>query len=218
MAKIRILLADDHTLMREGTKEILKNEEDLEVVGEAKDGEETVSLTQKLKPDVALVDIAMPKLNGIQVTKEIKKICPSTAVLILTAYDDDEYVFALLEAGAEGYLLKNARPSELINAIRAVYAGESALHPSIARKIVEHYVSPSHKPEQPEQLTQRELEILKLAAKGLSNKEIAETLFLSVRTVQGHMSNILAKLAASSRTEAVMQGLKKHLFTLNELL
>lgn len=217
MGKLRILLAEDHILVREGTRGMLEREPDLEVVGEAGDGEQAVSLAERLKPDVAIVDIAMPKLDGIQATKEIKKRSPSTAVLVLTAYDDDEYVFALLEAGAEGYLLKNARSSELIDAIRAVHAGQSVLHPRIARKVVDRYLSPARKPGMVEELTERELEVLKLAAKGMGNKEIAAALFLSVRTVQGHMSNIMSKMGVSSRTEAVMRGLKERLFTLDEL-
>lgn len=217
MHKLRVLLADDHALMRAGTREILEREDDLEVVGEAADGEQTIVLAERLTPDVAVVDIAMPQPDGIQAAKEIKKRCPSTAVLILTAYDDDEYVFALLEAGAEGYLLKNARPSELVDAIRAVCAGQSVLHPQVARKVVNHYVSPRPKADMVEQLSERELEVLKLAARGMGNKEIAARLFLSVRTVQGHMSNILGKMGVSSRTEAVMRGLKEHLFTLDEL-
>jgi len=217
MGKLRILLAEDHILVREGTKGMLEREPDFEIVGEASDGEQAVTLVEELKPDVAIVDIAMPKLDGIQATKEIKKRSSTTAVLVLTAYDDDEYVFALLEAGAEGYLLKNARTSELIDAIRAVHAGQTVLHPRIARKVVNRYVSLAHKDEVVDQLTERELEVLKLAAKGMSNKEIAAALFLSVRTVQGHVSNILSKIGVSSRTEAVMRGLKERLFTLDEL-
>lgn len=217
MARIRILLAEDHTLMREGTKGILEREEDFEVVGEASDGEQAIALAERLKPDVALVDIAMPKANGVQVTKALKEKAPSTAVLILTAYDDDEYVFAVLEAGAKGYLLKNARPSELVEAIRSVHAGESVLHPSITRKVMQRYVVPAKKPAEVEELSERELEVLKLAARGMSNSDIAEALTISVRTVQGHISSILGKLGVSSRTEAVMRGLKDKLFTLDEL-
>ena len=217
MDRIRVLLAEDHILVREGTKGMLEREPDFEIVGEAGDGEQAVALVEELKPDVAIVDIAMPRLDGIQATREIKRRSASTAVLVLTAYDDDEYVFALLEAGAEGYLLKNARTSELIDAIRAVHAGQTVLHPRIARKVVNRYVSPAHKAAVVDQLTERELEVLKLAAKGMSNKEIATTLFLSVRTVQGHVSNILSKMGVNSRTEAVMRGLKERLFALDEL-
>lgn len=217
MPKVRILLAEDHTLVRAGTREILEREPDLAVVGEAGDGQQAVALAESLQPDVAVVDISMPGLDGVEATKQIKQKCPSTAVLILTAYDDDEYVFALLEAGAEGYLLKTARPPELVDAIRAVHSGQSVLHPRVARKVVDRYVSPRPKPPGQEQLSERELEVLKLAAKGLTNKEIASQLYLSVRTVQGHMGNILAKMGVSSRTEAVMRALRERLFTLDDL-
>lgn len=217
MPKVRILLAEDHTLVRAGTREILEREPDLEVVGEAGDGEQAVALAQSLQPDVAVVDISMPGLDGVGATRQIKQKCPSTAVLILSAYDDDEYVFALLEAGAEGYLLKTARPPELVDAIRAVHSGQSVLHPRVARKVVDRYVSPGRKPADQEQLSERELEVLKLAARGLTNKEIAAELYLSVRTVQGHMGNILGKMGVSSRTEAVMRALRERLFTLDDL-
>ena len=142
MDKIRVVLADDHVVLREGTRELLEREEDLEVVGEADDGEQAVKLVTALQPDVALMDIAMPKLNGIEATKQIRAICPATAVLILTAYDNDQYVFALLEAGAAGYLVKDVHARDLIEAIRAVDAGESVLHPVIARKVVNRFAPP----------------------------------------------------------------------------
>jgi len=217
VAKIRVLLAEDHNLVREGTKTILEQEAELEVVCEASNGRQTVSLAETHKPDVVVMDIAMPEMDGIQAAKEIKSRCPGVAVLMLSAYDDDEYVFSLLEAGVDGYLLKNAHPSELIAAIHAVHAGQSALHPSVARKVVDHYVSREPKVHMTEQLSERELQVLKLVAKGMSNREIADALFLSVRTVQGHVSNILGKMGVSSRTEAVVQALKDRLFTLDEL-
>ncbi len=221
MNKIRILLADDHVLVREGTCKLLEREDDLRVVGEAGDGEEAVKLATKLRPDVAIIDIAMPKLNGIEATKRIKALCPATAVLILTAYDDDQYVFALLEAGAAGYLLKNVRGRDLIEAIREVNAGESVLHPAIARKVVDRFAHPPSKPPEESvlgQLTERELEVLKLAAKGMNNKDIARHLSLSTRTIQAHLSTVFSKMQVGSRTEAVVQALQKGWFTLEDTL
>jgi NarL family two-component system response regulator LiaR len=220
MEKITILLADDHVLVREGTCQLLEREEDLQVIGEAGDGEEAVRLATELHPDVAIIDIAMPKLNGIEATKRIKALCPATAVLILTAYDDDPYVFALLEAGAAGYLLKNVRGRDLVEAIRAVDAGESMLHPTIARKVIDRFARPSSEPPEEgglDQLTERELEVLKLAAKGMSNRDIARHLSLSIRTIQAHLSTAFGKMQVGSRTEAVVQALQKGWLTLKDI-
>ncbi|NIN65554.1 MAG: response regulator [Anaerolineae bacterium] len=211
MDKIAILLADDHALVREGTRELLEHENDMSVVGEAGDGEQAVDLAADLRPDVVIMDIAMPKLNGIEATKKIKSAHPDSAVLILSAYDDDQYVFALLEAGAAGYLLKDVPSHELVEAIRAVHAGESILHPTIARKVINRFASPLGEEAAGvgvDQLSKREMEVLKLAAKGMTNMEIANELVLSVRTVQGHLSNIFSKMHVGSRTEAVIQALR----------
>jgi NarL family two-component system response regulator LiaR len=187
-------------------------------VGEAGDGEEAVKLAKELKPDVVVMDIAMPKLNGVEATKQIKALNPSIAILILTAYDYDQYIFALLEAGAAGYLLKGVRVNELIDAIRAVYAGESVLHPVVARRVVDRLVAPEGKETKPaELLSEREMEVLKLAATGVSNKDIAQQLFLSPRTVQVHLGNIFSKLGVASRTEAILHALKKGWLTLEDL-
>jgi NarL family two-component system response regulator LiaR len=217
---IRILIADDHAFVREGTRRILEQESDLEVVAEAGDGEETVKLACDLKPDVALVDVAMPKLDGIEATRRIKAQCPAVAVLVLSAYDDDQFIFGLLEAGAAGYLLKSVRGQEIVDAIRAVHAGESVLHPSVARKVLNRFAGVSGKPREKKSLdvlTEREMEVLKMVTKGLSNKDIAEGLCLSVRTVQGHLANIFNKLRVSSRTEAVVHALKEGWVTLGDV-
>jgi NarL family two-component system response regulator LiaR len=219
--KISLLLADDHVLVREGTRELLEHEADLEVVGEADDGEQAVKLVTELQPDVVIMDIAMPKLSGIEATKRIKELFPSTAVLVLTAYDNDQYVFALLEAGAAGYLLKNVHGDQLVEAIRAVNAGESVLHPTIARKVVNRFARRPKEPEEEkelDQLTEREMEVLKLAAKGMTNAEIAHILSLSVRTIQTHLSNIFSKMQVGSRTEAILHALKKGWLTLEDCL
>jgi NarL family two-component system response regulator LiaR len=221
VSKIRILLADDHVVVREGTRELLEREEDMEVVAEAGDGEEAVRLTLDQRPDVAIMDIAMPKLSGIEATRQIKATHPATTVLVLTAYDDDQYIFALLEAGAAGYLLKNVRADELIEAVRAVHAGESVLHPTIARKVINHFARPTDERSEDstlDQLTERELEVLRLAAKGMTNREIAQALVLSVRTVQVHLTNIFNKIGVGSRTEAVVHGLRKGWLTLDDTL
>jgi NarL family two-component system response regulator LiaR len=220
VGKIRILIADDHAVVREGTRQILEQEQDLEVVGEAGDGEETVALATDLKPDVAIVDISMPKLDGIEATRQIKSLCPAISVLILTAYDDEQFIFSLLEAGAAGYLLKTVRGRELVDAVRAVNAGESVLHPLIARKVLNRFVPASGKAAQEEQLevlSAREMEVLSLAARGLSNQDIASELCLSIRTVQGHLGHIFNKLQVGSRTEAVVHALKKGWVTLDDV-
>ncbi|HJX38126.1 MAG TPA: response regulator transcription factor [Anaerolineae bacterium] len=220
MNSTTILLADDHVLVRQGTRELLEHENDLLVVGEAGDGEEAVELAASLHPDVVIMDIAMPKMTGIEATRKIKSVQPDTAVLILSAYDDDQYIFALLEAGAAGYLLKDVPAQELVEAIRAVHAGESILHPAIARKVINRFALPRQDVTtgiESDQLSDREMEVLKLAAKGMTNMEIANELSLSVRTVQGHLSNIFSKMQVGSRTEAVIQALGKGWFTLEEI-
>jgi len=220
MDNIRILLVEDHVVVREGTRQLLEREDDLSVIGEAGDGEEAVKLATKLEPDVVIMDIALPKLNGIEATKQIKALLPSVAVLILTGYDYDEYIFSLLEAGAAGYLLKSVSGDELIAAIRAVNSGEPVLHPIVIRKLMTRFglldttpteVRPS------ELLSEREMEVLKMAASGLSNKAISEELFISVRTVQAHLRSIFNKLAVGSRSEAVLYGLKRGWFNLEDL-
>jgi DNA-binding NarL/FixJ family response regulator len=216
---IRILLADDHALVRQGTRELLEREGDLEVVAEAANGEEAVRLTCEHSPDIALMDIAMPVLNGIDATRQIKAARPGVSVLILSAYDDDQYIFALLEAGAAGYLLKNVGADELITAIRAVAAGEAVLHPAIARRVLSRIAPPQEKQAEisaPDRLSEREMEVLRLAAKGLKNQDIADELCLSVRTVQTHLSNIFGKMGVGSRTEAVLEALKRGWLTLQD--
>ncbi|MFC2035560.1 response regulator [Chloroflexota bacterium] len=218
--RIRIIIADDHKVVREGTRELLQKESDLEVVGEAGNGQEAIRLVSELKPDVAILDIAMPILNGIEATKQIKTVSPSTAVLILTAYDYDQYVSAILEAGAAGYLLKDVRGQEVIEAVRAVRAGESVLHPVVARKALNHFVRTETKNRAARALilTDREIEVLRCVAKGQGNKEIAKDLSLSVRTVQAHLGNIFNKLGVGSRLEAVRTGLKNGVISLGDIV
>ena len=220
MGKIRILIADDHAVVRDGTRQILEQEDDLDVVAEAADGAEAIKLAGSAKPDVAIIDIAMPNVDGIEATRQIKSLYPAIAVLILSAYDDDQFVFSLLEAGAAGYLLKSVRGRELIEAVRHVYAGESVLHPSIARKVLNRFVPTPGKPagQKPtEVLSDREIEVLRLATRGLSNQDIADELYLSLRTVQAHLGHIFNKLQVSSRTEAVVRALKEGWVTLEDI-
>lgn len=220
MSGIKVLLAEDHVITRQGMCRLLREESDLAVVGEAGDGEEAVQMVTEMQPDVIIMDIAMPKLNGIEATRQIKLLCPSTAVLALSAYDDDEYVFGLLEAGAAGYLLKTANGDQLIHAIRAVYKGEPVLDAIVARKVINRFRSPSQvmsSERRPEHLSDREMDVMKLAAKGMSNKEVADELVLSKRTVEGHLRSIFNKLGVASRTEAVLYGLRKGWFALEDL-
>jgi NarL family two-component system response regulator LiaR len=219
--KIRILLADDHAVVREGTRELLEREKDLEVVAEASDGREAVQMAIKERPDVVVMDFAMPQLNGIEATRQLKAIAPSIATLVLTAYDSEQYIFGFLEAGAAGYLLKDVHVDELVKAIRAVHAGESVLHPAVARKVIDRFVQPGEKVAEEsvlDELTEREVQVLKLAAKGMSNREIALELGISVRTAQTHLNNIFNKMGVGSRTEAVIHALRKGWLTLEDTL
>jgi NarL family two-component system response regulator LiaR len=221
MGDITVILCEDHLITRQGIRHLLEDEQGFKIVGEASNGEEVVEMVTELKPDVVVMDIAMPKLNGIEATRQIKLIYPLTGVLILSAYDDDEYVFALLKAGAAGYLLKSVGGDELVRAIRAIHNGEPVLDPGIAKKVLNYFKLPEKAPAiktDSEQLTGRELDIIKLAAKGLTNKDIADRLHLSYRTVEGHMRGIFNKLGIGSRTEAVLYGLKNGWFTLKDLI
>jgi NarL family two-component system response regulator LiaR len=208
MKKIRIVLADDHALVREGIRDLIQQERDMEVVAEAADGQEAVQLANTLKPDIVLLDIAMPGLNGIEATKRIKAEQPQTGVLVLTAYDNEEFILAILEAGASGYLLKNIRSEELLKGIRSVHRGESVLHPSVLKTVLERLQTHGQREPAAHRLSPRELEIVEMGARGLVNKEIAYELSLSDRTIQSHWRNIFTKLGVGSRMEAVMLCLK----------
>ncbi len=203
--KIRVLLADDHRIVRQGIRQLLESSKDIEVVAEAGDGEEAQSLLNQLIPDVAVLDIQMPKASGIEVTRWLRSHLPQVGVLILTAYDDDPYVMAVLQAGANGYVLKTASTDDLIQAVHDVNEGKSALDPAITKKLMSNLFRRSDtKPVEP--LTDRELDVLRLAARGYTNKAIGVQLNISDRTVQGHLAHIFAKMQATSRTEAVMRA------------
>lgn len=202
--KIRIILADDHTIVRAGIRQLLESAKDIEVIAEAGDGEEAKWLMQNHKPDVSVLDLQMPKASGLDVTRWARAHLPHVGILILTAYNDDPYVMAVLKAGANGYVLKTAKTQELIQAVRDVKEGKAALDPAIMKKLM---TSLFHRPEKKfEELTERELDVLRLAAKGYTNKSIGLQLGISDRTVQGHLAHIFTKLGATSRTEAVMRA------------
>jgi DNA-binding NarL/FixJ family response regulator len=207
---IRVVLADDHAVVRKGIREFLEEDGDIQVVGEAADGAQAVALVTEQQPDLAVLDVQMPGMTGIEATRQIKAEHPAVRVLILTAYDDDPYIFALLQAGASGYILKTADSSELLRAVRAVYRGESALDPAVAQRVVQQLTTgrPLGAEATVEALTEREVEVLRLAAKGLTNKAIGQALGISDRTVQGHLANTYGKLSVGSRTEAVTEALK----------
>lgn len=212
--KIRVLLADDHAIVREGIKRILAEEPDIEVVGEAGDGLQAVEMAKKLKPDVAILDITMPALNGIEATRQIRSSLPNTHTLTLTMHEDDTYVFQLLKAGAAGYVLKRAAATDLVQAVRAAQRGEAFLYPSVAKAVVADYLKRLNEGEGKEMydgLTEREKEILTLVADGATNQEIARKLFISIKTVQTHRAHIMEKLDLHDRTKLVRYAIRKGL-------
>lgn len=202
---IRVLLADDHAVVRAGIRQFLEQADDIQVVAEAEDGHEAQSLVERFQPDVAVLDIQMPKASGIEVTRWIRSNHRQVGVLILSAYEDDPYVMAVLQAGANGYVLKTASPKDIIQAVRDVNSGKSALDSIITQKVMDQVIRQSNAP-LVEQLTERELEVLTLVGRGYTNKAIGVQLSISDRTVQGHLARIFAKLQAASRTEAVMRA------------
>ena len=218
MEKIRLLIADDHPTFLEGLSRLLQDEEDLECIAKSTDGVETIKLAKELEPDVAIIDVSMPNLNGIEAAKQIKAACPTTAVLMISGFEYQSYIVASLQAGARGYMSKNAPLNEIVSAIRLVHKGGSVLDLKDTDKVVRYLTARggSNKIDF-EQLQSRELEVLKLAAKGMSNKEIAKELFISERTVQTHLVNIFRKLGVGSRTQAVLDGLRKGWLTLDNL-
>jgi DNA-binding NarL/FixJ family response regulator len=209
MGAIRVLLADDHTIVREATAEILEHQPDMHVVGQAETGEEAVDLARKLQPDVAVMDIAMPRLNGLEATRRITAECPRCRVLALTAHEEERTIIQVLQAGAVGYLPKTVGLDELLEAIRAAARGESVLPPAVAAVVVRH-LAQKEPPEEPAHpLTDRELEVLRAAAQGLTNYDIAQRLYISVRTVEAHLTHVYNKLGVSSRTEAVVHAMRQ---------
>ena len=214
---IRILVADDHTVIRKGMRAMLEAVPDIEVVGEAANGREAVAEVEKLQPDIVLMDLVMPEMDGIEATQRIKARWPEMRILVLTTFAGEDKIFPAIKAGALGYQLKDSGPDELVQAIRQVYHGESSLHPIIARKVLQELAQPASSPAMPDPLTQREVEVLQLVAQGKENRVIADELVISEATVRTHVSNILGKLHLASRTQAALYALREGLASLDDV-
>jgi NarL family two-component system response regulator LiaR len=214
---IKVLLTDDHDIVRRGIKALLATEEDIEVVGEARNGHEALAKANALSPDVILMDIVMPEMDGIEAIRRLTEHDADAKILVLTSFATDDKVFPAVKAGALGYLLKDSGPDELVAAIRQVNAGESSLHPTIARRLLQEVSQPPKDANERDGLTERELDVIQLVAQGQSNQDIAETLVISEATVRTHMSNILGKLHLASRTQAALYALKEGLASLNDI-
>ncbi|MBA7489758.1 Oxygen regulatory protein NreC [subsurface metagenome] len=215
MNKIRILVVDDHAIMRDGIRSLLGLHDDIEIVGEASEGKEAIEKVQELMPDLVVMDIAMPGMDGLEATRRLRKKSPKVKVLVLTQYDNREYVLSCIKAGAAGYVPKRALGSELISAIRAVHKGDSFLYPSAAAALIEDYLQQAEEEEPYNRLTAREREILKLIADGHTSREIADMLFLSLKTVLGHRARIMEKLDLHNRTELIKYALRKGLVSMD---
>ena len=213
--KIRVLVADDHAIVRHGIYALLETEPDIQVVGEAQDGRQAIAEAQRLQPDVVLMDLVMPVVDGVEAIRRIRACQPQVRVLVLTSFGGENQVFPAIKAGALGYILKDSTPSELVQAIRQVDRGESALHPAIARMLVQELAQPSQRASAADPLTKRELEVLQLVAAGQCDREIADRLGISEATVRTHVSNILAKLNLGSRTQAALYALREGLVSLD---
>jgi two-component system, NarL family, response regulator LiaR len=210
---IRVLIADDHAVVREGLRSLISTEPGICLAGEAPNGEEAVSMWLSLRPDVTLLDLMMPKKDGITAIREIREIDPQARILVLTSFFEDEQVFPAIKSGALGYLLKDSSPHELLQAIREVYNGDASLDPVIARKVIQELNRPSDLPPTTDPLSERELEVLRLIAEGLSNQEIADRLVISERTARNHVGNILSKLHLANRTQAALFAFRKGIYT-----
>jgi len=211
---IRVLVVDDHAIVRKGVRALLAEVEEIEVVGEASEGEEAIELVDRLHPDVIMMDLVMPKMDGIEAISKITAKYPDARILALTSFANDDKVFPAIKSGAIGYLLKDSDPDELIPAIRQVYRGEPSMHPSIARKLLQELSQPSGHPPTPDPLTERELEVLRLVAKGVDNQQIASQLHVAEVTVRTHVSHILSKLHLANRVQATLYALKEGLVSL----
>lgn len=211
MKVINVLIADDHSLVRQGLKQILELEKDIRIVGQAGDGEEAIAKVQQLKPDVVLLDINMPKLNGIQTLRRLKDMDKTTKVIMLTFHEDQEYLYETINLGANGYVLKDSESESLIRAVRDVYKGQSYIHPSLASSLVRDFNQGQKENNKENKLTRREYEVLTLIAEGLNNKEIAYGLFISEKTVKNHVSNIFKKIDVNDRTQAAIYAYKHNI-------
>jgi NarL family two-component system response regulator LiaR len=216
-APIRVLIADDHAILRKGIRALLSTEPDIEVVGETGDGLETVAQAQALRPDVILMDLVMPEMDGIEATRRIAAELSGVRILVLTSFAADDKVFPAIKAGALGYILKDSGPLELVQAIHQVHQGQPSLEPSIALKVLQELAHPAQQPPTPDPLSEREMEVLRLLAQGKSNREIAEQLVITDLTVRTHVSNILGKLHLASRTQAALYALKEGLASLDDI-
>ncbi len=217
MGKIRVLVADDHTIVRKGLCSLLEGKPDIEVVGEAEDGREAVEKVEALLPDVVLMDITMPRLNGLEATRQIKRLFPQVKIVALTMYTNEEYIQQFLQAGASGYVVKQAAPAELISAIQAVYRGDSFLSPKISKAIIDEYLKRAEPAASSEQakLTDREREVLQLIAEGYSNRDIAQKLQISIKTAGVHRTNLMEKLGFHNVTDLVKYALRKGIIRLD---